>query len=684
MKPLLALALLLFSLGSGSLRAAADTSPKAAEAITALRDLGKFDEAEKAAQALVAARTKELGAEDKETLRARILLALVYSELSKEAEKPDAEAQLRELLPVVTKVFGAQQRDTLVCQSILIETLTSQGKNAAAADLCRTWLPIANQVLGATDPDTLKARRLYAKILYRLDKTEEAEQEQREVLDLCQRTFGPEAKETLRTRMVLASASSEIGTPDSEAETELRALLPLMTKVFGAEHLETQMCLYALSQNLRFQEKYAEAVKERQKWITITTHLYGPENPETLELRLEQAKDLDALGKDAAAAQERRAVLAIQERTLGAEDKATLKTCHFLALSLKKLKKTEEALAYARRALAGRTHLFGKDANDTDASQRLVNQLTYASPQALALQVQPPKTRPVAMVDGALIYASEVQQTIAAQQQVIRFQYQSDPDRMAKELAGLNRSALGNLIDMWLLINEFRRTGGFLKPEYVDDDLNNIIKENFNGNRDTFVSELTKNGLTLEEFRTLREHLVIMNAMRSRFAGDIKLKDEDVRGYFEKNKHRWLTPEQVKIRTISIPKTQADARKLADSLRKKILNGADFAEIARASSQDSHAEDGGAWDWLPLSDFTDGVRKVAAKTKKGQVSEIIEQDGTFIILRVDDRRAPAPPAFEKVQSEVTKALEQEKSKERADYKINKLREKADIQMMDAL
>ena len=329
-----------------------------------------------------------------------------------------------------------------------------------------------------------------------------------------------------------------------------------------------------------------------------------------------------------------------------------------------------------------RTHLLGKDANDTDASQRLVNQLTYASPQALALQVQPPKTRPVAMVDGALIFAAEVQQTIAAQAQVIRYQLQSDPDRMVKELAGLNRSALGNLIDMWLLINEFRRTGGFLKQEYVDDDLNNIIKENFNGNRDTFVSELTKNGLTFEEFRTLREHLVIINVMRARFAGEIKLKDEDVRDFYEKNKQRWHSPEKVRIRTI--PKTQADARKTADNLRKKILNGADFAEIARASSQDSHAEDGGDWDWLPLSDFTDHVRKVAASTKKGQISEVIEQGGSFIILRVDDRRPPAPPAFEKVQSEVAKALKEEKSKERIDSKLNKLREKADIQMMEAL
>lgn len=678
---LAALLLLAFAtFGTSSLHAAADTSSQAADAIAALRNVGRFDEAEKAAQALLAARTQALGAEDKETLRARIQLTQIFSDQSREAE---AEAQARELLPVASKVFGEQQRDTLACQIILIDALSSQSKDAAAADLCRTCIPIETQALGADAPETLKTRRLYAKTLYRLGKDTEAEQELREVLDLCQRTFGPEAKETLLTRRTLAIAEGEQGRIEG-SETELRALHPLFAKAFGADHIETQMCIYALVENLRAQEKYAEAVQARQPWLAIATRIHGPENAVLAGLRMEQAKDLDSLGKDAEAEQERRAILAIQEHTLGPADKATLKTCHLLALSLKKQKKTAEALTYARRALEGQTQLLGKDANDTDASQRLVNQLTYASPHGPALQALPAKTRPVAMVDGALIFAAELQKTTAAQQEMIRYEHRNDSDKMQEELAELHRSALFNLIDKYLLLNEFRRIGGVIKKEYIDDDLNTIIKDSYQGSRDLFVADLSKSGLTVDEFRTLREHMAIMSAMRSRFAGQVTLKDEEVRDYFEKNQQRWLAPVQVKIRTISIPKAQADARTKAEGLRKKILSGADFAETARASSQDSHAEDGGAWDWCPLTDLSDHVRKAATKTLKGQVSDLIEQEDTFIILRVDDRRAPPPPAFEKVQAEVTQALKEEKSKERIEYQTNKLREKADIQMMEAL
>ncbi len=84
---------------------AGDTSQKDYGAVVALKKNAKFDAAEAAAQALVAARTKALGAEGKETLRARLLWAEVRMDLSKEAEM---ETPLRELLPLMAKNLIAE------------------------------------------------------------------------------------------------------------------------------------------------------------------------------------------------------------------------------------------------------------------------------------------------------------------------------------------------------------------------------------------------------------------------------------------------------------------------------------------------------------------------------------------------------------------------------------------------
>lgn len=201
MKLLLACLLLVSTLSSGPSLAADDISTKAYDAALVLQASGRYVEAGKAAQALVAARTQALGAEARETLRARLLLAEALFNLDKDAE---AEARLRELLPVVTKVFGAENRETLRCQSGLIATLGSQGSLAEAAGQFRRLIPVETRVLGAEDEETLRARRRLAAVLFHLGKLAEAETEYLQVAALYERVHGAENQVTLQARTALA------------------------------------------------------------------------------------------------------------------------------------------------------------------------------------------------------------------------------------------------------------------------------------------------------------------------------------------------------------------------------------------------------------------------------------------------------------------------------------------------
>lgn len=295
------------------------------------------------------------------------------------------------------------------------------------------------------------------------------------------------------------------------------------------------------------------------------------------------------------------------------------------------------------------------------------------------------KRRIVATVDGEPIYADEVQQTADAQEKMLRYQHREDSERLEKELARLKHSILGSLIDKHLLLNEFKRIGGVLNSEAIDKDMDSILQDSFKGDRDAFAWEIAQNGITLERFRQLRAELSIMTAMRSHIAGEITLTDAEVRDYYDKHSQQWGAPVQVKIRTLTLPSDQENARKVAEDLRQKIAAGSmDFAEAARAHSQDSHAEADGAWDWTPVTNYSDHIRKAVTKTPKGQISEVIDQGVSLIILRVDDRRTPAPPDFEEVKAKAADALREEISQKRVAARLNELREKADIQKMDAL
>ena len=639
MPRLLACLLLFSTLYLGTAHAVEDTGPSALDAIAALHKAGEYEKAAKAAQALVAARTQALGAEAPDTLRARMVLARIVLGLGRETE---AEAQLRELVPVLARVLGAEQRETLACQSDLLAATAALGHNAEAAEQYRQFIPTAERVLGTANGITLKTRWRFAGVLFELGKREEAEKEYREALDLGLRRLSSNDRTTLNTQTAKALAG-------------------------------------------RLNGQYAEAAALWQRLLPLQIRLLGSEHPDSLRAKAELAADMDARGWHEEAEERLLAVLPLQQRVLGAMHPDTLSTCRGLAKCLQAQHKTREALPYARRALAGCRQVFGPDYADTLLCQHLVATLSQPAPPASSPKALAPEDRPVATVDGTPILASDLQHAIDAQEQMLRYQFRSEPKRLQQEIATLKRTALDTLIDAQVLVNEFPRIGGSLGPEVIEEDMNNVIRDGFHGDRAAFLAELTQDGLTLENFRATRERVIISQMMRNRIAGKIEVKDADVRAYYARHQQLWSLPEEVKLHSLTILETlhQTDAatRAHVENLRTRILEGADFATLARAESKDSHADEGGAWGWTPLTALSEDVRATVAKTPKGSVSGIIEQTGFFIIVRVDDRRTPGPPPFEKVQEEATRLLQDELAQERLQKTLTRLRAAADIKKL---
>src|SRR5262245_43905530 len=97
------------------------------------------------------------------------------------------------------------------------------------------------------------------------------------------------------------------------------------------------------------------------------------------------------------------------------------------------------------------------------------------------------------VVNGKPITTSEVREAVQAQEQLIRMTVKDEKSAQAK-LAELRASALFALIERQLVLSEFEKLGGSIKPQYVEDDINNIIRESFEGDRNKFLYELQKTG----------------------------------------------------------------------------------------------------------------------------------------------------------------------------------------------
>jgi peptidyl-prolyl cis-trans isomerase SurA len=291
--------------------------------------------------------------------------------------------------------------------------------------------------------------------------------------------------------------------------------------------------------------------------------------------------------------------------------------------------------------------------------------------------------RIVAVVDGVPIAASEVRDTITAQEQILRYQYQNDPARLNQELAAVRASAIEDLIDREILLAEFKKIGGVIKGQYVDDDINTIIRESFKGNRDAFVDELAKTGMSVKKFREQREKMIITNVMRARNSGEHPpATPREVEDYYNKNVDKWREGDQIKISTITIPKFSGEAgsspekqKKLAQELRSKILNGGDFASAAKAYSQDSRAENGGSWDWMAKTDMMPAIANAAMALKTGGVSPVLDQETSYIIVACDAKKLGTAPLLDKMRPEIEKMINQEKSKDNIDKWMESIRKK---------
>ena len=77
------------------------------------------------------------------------------------------------------------------------------------------------------------------------------------------------------------------------------------------------------------------------------------------------------------------------------------------------------------------------------------------------------------------------------------------------------------------------------------------------------------------------------------------LTPEQVREAYEADKESYFIPEKVKYSVIVLnkgatPEDQAVKQAEAESIRKRLVEGADFAETAKAVSEGSRAAEGGA------------------------------------------------------------------------------------------
>jgi parvulin-like peptidyl-prolyl isomerase len=255
-----------------------------------------------------------------------------------------------------------------------------------------------------------------------------------------------------------------------------------------------------------------------------------------------------------------------------------------------------------------------------------------------------------------------------------------------QKIEQLKEGIISELIDRALIEAEAVRRGLTIPEERLAAAYHKRVSEM--GGEEPYRAYLKEAGVTDDDFRQIVRQEIYGELLRKEFEKAIKVSEPEARDFYNREKANpkfeavFVEPEQVRASHIliggrrSVIASELRAAGISDPARleraineeigkrrsrasqilSKAKAGADFARLARESSEDAGTRDrGGDLGLFTRNTHTARFDDAAFSMKAGQVSDIVETDYGFHIIKVSERRARRTRDF----AEVRAAIEQE-------------------------
>jgi len=150
-------------------------------------------------------------------------------------------------------------------------------------------------------------------------------------------------------------------------------------------------------------------------------------------------------------------------------------------------------------------------------------------------------------------------------------------------------------------------------------------------------------------------------------AKTIEVSDDDVKAYYDENIASYRQDEQRRVAHILVEfgDDEAAAKETVEALLVRINAGEDFAALATEHSADTFSgENGGDLDWIERGAMGDEFDEGAfALTEVNSVSDIVQTEFGFHIIKLTDLKAEQVKAFEDVKEELQAKVSNEKAQD---------------------
>jgi parvulin-like peptidyl-prolyl isomerase len=284
----------------------------------------------------------------------------------------------------------------------------------------------------------------------------------------------------------------------------------------------------------------------------------------------------------------------------------------------------------------------------------------------LALGCGEPKV--AAIVNGKKVYTQEVNEILEGVKKDHPLFFAGEGGRTFSTKA--KKEILEGFIENILIEENAKKIGVEVGQEDIDGEIKRY--EKMFGQK-KIKEQMKKMGWSEKKLREEVRKSLLIRKVEEKVKGEVKVGEGEIESFYEKNKDRFKEPSQVKVAMIVLEK-----KEVALEVEKKARKGEDFLSLANSYSVDG--ETTGKFLWKKEGELPETVFKVAFNLKKGEVSKVIEENGKFYLVKLEEKKKESYRPLKEVRKSIEEELLYRKRLETWREWLKKLKKEAKIEI----
>jgi peptidyl-prolyl cis-trans isomerase C len=249
------------------------------------------------------------------------------------------------------------------------------------------------------------------------------------------------------------------------------------------------------------------------------------------------------------------------------------------------------------------------------------------------------------------------------------------------------RGVLDNMVAFKLLSQEAHQRHVAVPDADIETQIAGMKKQF--PTEQAFQQALKAQHMTVEKLRdTARSNLVVRKLLQDEVMSKIEIKPSDISAFYEKNPDKFQQPEAVHAAHILVivpPEADATAKAALKARAMEALqaarSGKDFAALARQYSQDGSAQHGGDLGFFPKGQMVPAFEKVAFSLKPGEISDLVETQFGYHIIKVIEKRQGGTVPFAQAAPQIQQFLESQAQSDKGKAYVEALKAKARVEIL---